>query len=137
LRFHAASHIREREIVLDLPLRSNAAERRRILVHELLHFAWVRLGNPTRNSYANLLQVEFGRRARGELGWSAEMRKSDPRLRNSKRLWREYICESFCDSGAWLYAGLKNHDEWTLKPRFRMTRAEWFRTTFPGGRIPI
>ncbi len=47
----------------------------RILVHELFHFAWVRLGNPARRSYEALVREEWKRRARGELGWSAESRK--------------------------------------------------------------
>jgi len=47
----------------------------RILVHELFHFAWVRLSNDTRRSWGALVEVEMARRARGELGWSAEWRK--------------------------------------------------------------
>ena len=97
---YAGSFIRKREIVLDQELESQPRELARILVHELFHFAWVRLGNPARRSYEALVREEWKQRARGELGWSAEWRKQaletrDVRLRS--RRWREYCCESFCD----------------------------------------
>jgi len=67
---------------------------------------------------------------RGELGWSAEWRKSkltplDRRERTRK--WREYCCESFCDTAAWLYAGVRTHAEFTLAAAGRAERREWFR----------
>jgi len=49
------------------------------------------------------------------------------------RGWREYLCESFCDTGAWLYAGVKGHDEYTLAARFRKRRRAWFAEAFRGG----
>jgi hypothetical protein len=138
---YAGSFIRKREIVLDQELESRPRELARILVHELFHFAWVRLGNPTRRSYEALLRREWRQRARGELGWSAESRK---RLFSKRRLpapgspsWREYICESFCDTAAWIYSGVRKHPEYTLAARHRDRRAEWFRQAFRQGSVRI
>jgi hypothetical protein len=135
----AGSFIRKREIILDQELERQPRELARILVHELFHFAWVRLGNPARRSYEDMLRLEWKQRARGELGWSAELRKialsASPLLREP--LWREYLCESFCDTAAWLYSGVRRHPEYTLAARHRNRRAEWFRDVFGGGVIPI
>jgi hypothetical protein len=135
----AGSFIRKREIILDQELAGQPRELARILVHELFHFAWVRLGNPARRSYENLVRLERRQRARGELGWSAELRKN--RLKQvsaeHQKLWRDYLCESFCDTAAWLYSGVHRHPEYTLAARHRKRRAEWFRAAFGGGSIPI
>jgi hypothetical protein len=126
---HAGSLLRERRILLETTLADDAGNFARIFVHELFHFAWLRLGNPRRRSYEMLLAEEIAAGARGELGWSAEWRKlalapSDRRLRT--RRWREYACESFCDSAAWLYSGAGRHPEFTLHARFRAGRRTWF-----------
>src|SRR5437867_6912988 len=73
---HAASFLRRREIVLDAALKKQPYELARILTHELFHFAWLRLGNPRRRSYEDLLRCEIRHRVRGELGWSAESTKA-------------------------------------------------------------
>ncbi len=135
----AGSFIRKREIILDQDLAHEPRELARILVHEVFHFAWVRLGNPARRSYEALLRREWKLRARGELGWSAELRKialAQSTLAHNP-LWREYLCESFCDTAAWLYSGVHRHPEYTLAARHRARRAEWFRDAFRGGVIPI
>ena len=122
---HAATAMRERRILLDRALRG--AELRRILVHELFHFVWLRLGNASRHEWETLLLTE---KAHGELGWSAEWRKREltsPDRDGRSRKWREYACESFCDSAAWIYAGLARHDEFTLGLKARRRRAAWFR----------
>ena len=131
---HAGSFIRKRRIVLDRELERQPKELARILVHELFHFAWVRLGNPARRSYEALVREEWERRARGELGWSSESRKR-ALLKQSLRAsgpWREYVCESFCDTAAWIYSGVRRHAEYTLAARHRNRRAEWFRGAFGG-----
>jgi hypothetical protein len=136
---YAGSFIRKRQIVLDQELENQPKELARILVHELFHFAWVRLGNPARRSYEALLRAERERRARGELGWSAELRKralTDGSVRDESS-WRDYLCESFCDTAAWVYSGVRRHPEYTLAARHRNRRAEWFRSAFAGGKIPI
>lgn len=108
---------------------ADANEFARIFVHELFHFAWLRLGNARRRSYERLLEKEIRQGARGELGWSAERRKqnlavSDRSTRTRK--WREYCCESFCDTAAWLYAGVPPHEEFTLARPAREGRRKWF-----------
>jgi hypothetical protein len=128
---HAASFVRERRIVFDEALRHDAGELSRILVHEVFHFAWVRLSNGARQSWRQLLRCEFARSACGELGWSSECRKSAIRSSTGvtpDRVWSEYACESFCDTAAWIYAGAGEHEEFTLARRFRETRRSWFRS---------
>jgi len=127
---HAGSFLRKREIVLDSVLLGSPGELVRILAHEVFHFVWMRLGNRARRSYESLLQDEVRRGARGELGWSSERRKLALRGldRNERtRQWREYVCESFCDTAAWLFAGLRRHAEYTLAPSYRRRRRAWFR----------
>lgn len=138
---HAGSDLRKRIIILDRDLRFDSAELQRILIHELFHFAWVRLGNPRRNEYAELVAWEISRGARGELGWSAEYRKaalsSAAVLEPVHRRWREYVCESFCDTAAWRYAAALEHNEFTLSKRYRESRKRWFVKTFGDKRISI
>lgn len=138
---HAAADIRKRTIVLDAELRTQPAELRRILVHELFHFAWASLGNTARKSWAQLIEVEWKRRARGELGWSSEYRKKALRQiatdDRDPKSWREYLCESFCDTAAWLYADVGSHAEFTLAPRFATARAAWFRESFQSRKLSI
>jgi len=132
----AATHIPRRRILLDAGLLSEPGEFERILVHEIFHFAWVRLSNQTRLSWEELLANELAQRARGELGWSAEWRKhklkhSDIRLRTPG--WRRYVCESFCDTAAWRFAGLRRHSEFTLLGASRGIRRSWFASHLLGG----
>jgi len=133
---HAATFIRQRRIVLDRALLASRAELGRILVHELFHFAWVRLNNGQRHGYEAALKGELKAGARGELGWSAEMRKRTLGARTG-RAWRDYVCESFCDTAAWLYAGVSRHQEFTLARRFRERRAAWFAAAFAGRAIRV
>jgi hypothetical protein len=128
-RVHAGSDMRRRRMLLATELLRHPGELRRIFVHEAYHFVWVRLGNARRWEYERLISGEFEAHARGELGWSAESLKiqltaTDRRRRSRK--WREYVCESFCDTAAWKYAGLRNHEEWTLALAFREKRARFF-----------
>jgi hypothetical protein len=129
---HGACDIRKRFIVLDSGLQQQPSELRRILVHEVFHFAWANLGNPTRKSWELLIEAEWEQQARGELGWSSEYRKATlrpiPVAERNPRLWRNYLSESFCDTAAWLYANVGAHSEFTLAPRFAKARAAWFQT---------
>jgi hypothetical protein len=127
---HAASFLRERLIILDRDLLWRPKELRRIFVHELFHFVWWKLGNPRRLSWEALLTAEIGRRARGELGWSAESRKARLTTRDlaeRTRAWREYCCESFCDTGASIFLKGRKHGECTLAARYLQARKSWFR----------
>jgi hypothetical protein len=126
---HAGCFLRQRRIVLDAALKRRPRELARILTHELFHFAWLRLGNPQRRRYEDLLQGEIRERVRGELGWSAERMKtalsSADRKRRTRR-WREYVCESFCDSAAWLFSRSGRSEEFTLPSAARRARRAWF-----------
>lgn len=137
---HAASFVQRRLIVLDKELLGNRRELKRIVIHELFHFAWIRLGNPRRREWELVLAGERRKAARGELGWSAEWRKrelteADPRGRT--RNWREYACESFCDTAAWLLAGARPHPEVTLAASHRLRRAAWFVELFRQGQVTV
>ena len=122
----AGSFLRTRRIAFDCTGR----EFPRVFVHEVFHFVWLRRPNAVRRSFEEMLRREWLSGARGELGWSAEWRKArlskrDLELRT--RRWREYCCESFCDTAASLYSGLDRHDEFTLAPCYRRMRRAWFR----------
>lgn len=122
---HAGSFLRARSIAFNC----QAREFPRICAHELFHFAWLRLGNPRRRSYEEILRKEWAAGARGELGWSAEWRKEKLTARDVRgrsRLWLEYCCESFCDTAAWMYAGVRDHEEFRLAGRYRLCRRAWF-----------
>jgi hypothetical protein len=126
---HAATYLRKRRMVIEQSLMADPDEFARIFVHELFHFVWLRLSNANRRSYEELLAKELRRGARGELGWSAQWRKRklNPRhARERTRRWREYCCESFCDTAAWLYAGVPRHPEFTLGTDERAGRRRWF-----------
>src|ERR1700733_15939062 len=100
---HAGAFLRERRIAFDAGLAGDRAEFARIFVHEVFHFVWLRLGNARRWSFEALLREELLGGAGGDLGWSAEGRKRelqpDDAERRTRR-WREYVCESFCDTAA-------------------------------------
>jgi hypothetical protein len=132
----AATHIPRRRILLDAGLLAHRGDFERILVHEIFHFAWVRLSNQTRRDWEGVLAGEFRARARGELGWSSEWRKDKLRrsdIRGRTPAWRRYVCESFCDTAAWLCAGLRVHDEYTLAAGARRLRRSWFADHLPAG----
>lgn len=133
---HAASFLREREIVLQSELLRQPNLFRFILVHELFHFVWPKLGNPRRAAFSALIYRERAAGAQGELGDSASLKKE--RLRNihcqeNSRAWRDYVCESFCDTAAWLYAGHSRDPAFTLATCWRDRRARWFDTNLEAG----
>jgi hypothetical protein len=141
---HAATFIRVRLIILDAELTENPAEHERILLHELFHFTWVRSSNSLRHNWEKLLHREWNERARGEAGWSAEWRKqelkpADPD--NRTRKWREYCCESFCDTLAAVHASNqsseKQSEEMTLSRKRLAQRAAFLSAAFPGSAFPI
>jgi len=133
---HAGAFLRERRIAFDCRAREFA----RIFTHEVFHFVWLRLGNARRRSYEALVRREIAVGARGELGWPSEYRKRDLRDgdagRRSRR-WREYCCESFCDSAAWLYSGVRRHEEFTLSGRYSAGRRGWFAKLTELGHLSI
>ncbi len=137
---HAATFLRRRLMILDSALEQDSNELARIFIHEVFHFTWTRLGNPLRRSFENILELELNSRARGELGWSSEYRKKllaleDPTQRTRK--WREYCCESFCDTAAFLLAECGDNAEFTLSQRHRERRRAWFRASVLRQSIPV
>src|SRR5262249_13122649 len=127
--YHASSSIRKRFILLDSGVLVRRGEFERILVHELFHFVWVRLGNSMRHEWEAVLREEIVHRIRGELGWSSEWRKNNLAVRNARvrdARWRRYACESFCDTAAWMFARIGKHDEFTLTASARKARRSWF-----------
>jgi hypothetical protein len=133
---HAGTFVRERRIAFHC----SRQEFPRIFVHELFHFIWARLGNPARRSYERLVKGEWPADARGELGWSAEWRKRAlpaGDVQSRSRRWREYCCESFCDTAAWLYSGVGRHPEFTLAVGCRTRRRAWFAQKIESGRLSI
>ncbi len=135
---HAATFIRERTIVLETELLRRPPSLRLTLVHELFHFVWARLGNSQRRSYSDLLAREVRRRARAELGESSSVKKNGLVSPDavSTRQWSDYVCESFCDTAAWHYSGIRRHREFGLAPSWRRERQRWFRENIdPGCRV--
>lgn len=139
LEVHAASFLPQRLIILERSLLEDPTELRRILVHELFHFVWRRLGNTRRREWDQLLVAESIAHARGDLGWSAQWRKeklsAGDRIDRS-RLWRDYVCEAFCDTAAWMFA-LAPSDEHTLARSFCFKRRCWFFNILASGGLSI
>ena len=137
---HGACHVRRREMVLDTELLRRPGELARIFIHEIHHFVWVRLGNHRRLCFERALAVEIAQHARGELGWSSQLLKNEltaaDAVRRTRR-WRDYVCESFCDTAAWLYSPQSRHSEWTLAKRRRETRARILRKLLGDAPVPI
>jgi hypothetical protein len=99
---------------------------------------WRRLGNGKRAEWNALVSREFQAGARGEMGWSAEWRTDELRKQGAVshvRKWRDYLCESFCDSAASLF--VRTHGEITLKPRFRLRRERWLERLMEQGPLPV
>jgi len=133
---HAASFLRRREIILATELLARPKLFRFILVHELFHFVWPRLSNHLRADFSELLRRERAARSRGELGESSCFKKErlgDADLLNNSIAWRDYVCETFCDTAAWLYSGLQRHSAFTLAKRWRERRGKWFKAAFHSG----
>ncbi|MGH6878326.1 MAG: hypothetical protein ACREHV_13275 [Rhizomicrobium sp.] len=134
---YAVSFVRQRKIVFDASLSSDPPRLRFFAVHEVFHFVWTRLGNPKRAEFARLLALELVSGAQGELGESSVISKARLRSRKSPpalQPWRDYVCESFCDTAAWLYAGAGTHGPVSLAGRWRNRRRSWFTTVFSSPR---
>ena len=126
---HAASFLRKRLIVLEWELLGNISQLRLILTHELFHFVWVRLSNAQRWNYRDLVYAELWNRARGEIGESAAVAKksiSGERLAKGSVRFKDYLCESFCDTAAFLFSGVPSHSSFKLAQRWRKQRTAWF-----------
>src|SRR3954447_3092111 len=127
---HAASFIRNRSITLESALLSRPNTAKLIFVHEIFHFVWARLSNSRRREFSHLLVSEIRRGAAGELGESSAVKKSGVLRGNSvdstSRRWRDYVCESFCDTAAFAFATVAECEDFTLADRWKGVRKEWF-----------
>lgn len=128
---YAAAFLRRREIMLRTELLAQPNFFRFILVHELFHFVWLRLGNRRRAEFADLIRCERACRSRGELGESSALKREC--LPGNSNAWRDYLCEAFCDTAAWLYSGVRRHSAFTLAKRWRHRRIAWFEAAFRAG----
>ena len=136
----AGASIPGRLILLDSVVLRRRGDFERVLIHELFHFAWVRLSNQKRRAWEQVLERELRQQVTGELGWSSEWRKNalaraDVRRRTQR--WRRYACESFCDTAAWLFAGLRAHDEFTLAGAPCRIRRQWFARQFSSTPVAV
>ena len=137
---YAGSFLRKRKIVLDEQMLRTPRVLERIFVHEVFHFVWSKLGVGLRSSYEQLVMEEIENGVLGELGWSAEsmklqLTKSDCEGRT--RRWKDYICESFCDSAGWLFGTARQYSEMTLGRGERDARRRWFREHVVDRRLSI
>lgn len=127
---YAGSFLRQRRIVLDELMLRTPRVLERIFVHEVFHFVWSKLGNKLRLSYERLVLQEFKSGVEGELGWSAESMKqsltASDRQKRTRR-WKDYVCESFCDTAGWLFGSATRYSEMTLGRAERDARRRWFR----------
>jgi hypothetical protein len=136
---HASTHLHRRLILLDIALLKNPRERDRILAHEIFHFVWWK-APLLRAAYSALIQEELSAGATGEMGWSAEWRKvalkrNDVQQHSGR--FRDYLCESFCDTCACFLLNIKRHPEITLRAKFRGTRGNFFAANLAGRRLKI
>jgi hypothetical protein len=137
---YAGSFLRKRKIVLDEQMLRTPRVLERIFVHEVFHFVWSKLGAGLRSSYEQLVMEEIDNGVLGELGWSAESMKlqlSKSDCIDRTRKWKDYICESFCDSAGWLFGTARQYSEMTLGRAERDARRRWFREHVVDRRLSI
>ena len=136
---HAATFLLRRLIILDRALLRHHPELNRILAHEIFHFVWWK-APAIRRAYALLIQQEFARSIQGEMGWSADWRKqalNPVDIQSNSRRFRDYLCESFCDSSACLLLHIPRHPEITLPAAARRQRQAFFESKLAGKRLKI
>ncbi len=134
----AVSYINTRLVVLRRRLFRQHRLGQRLFYHELCHFLWPRLGTPRRRAFDRVLRRELRAGVRGELGYTAALCKQALGRRRSGAPWREYVCESFCDTGAYALlratgvASRARSVEFTLGRRQRAARLwQWTRLLLP------
>ena len=127
---YAGCFLRKRRIVLEQGMLRTPRVLERIFVHEVFHFVWPRLGKPVRDSFHMLIAREMKRGVGGELGWSGESIKTNlteqDRVTQSRR-WKDYLCESFCDTAGWYFGSARQYSELTLGRESRAERRRWVR----------
>jgi hypothetical protein len=137
---YAGSFLRKRRIVLEQQMVKTPRVLERIFVHEVFHFVWSRLSAALRDSYSNLILAEIAAGVHGELGWSAESMKlklTAEDIETLNRRWKDYICESFCDTAGWMYGSASRYSEMTLGRESRDARRSWMREHIEGRSLAI
>jgi len=125
---YAGSFLRKRRIVLEQQMVKTPRVLERIFVHEVFHFVWSRLSRKLRDSYAQMIMDEFRRGIKGELGWSADSMKINLSAEDREALnrrWKDYLCESFCDTAGLMYGRATRYAEMTLDRDTREARRQW------------
>jgi len=138
---YAGSFLRKRRIVLEQQMVKTPRVLERIFVHEVFHFVWSRLSAKLRESYSDMVRAEIAAGVQGELGWSAESMKlklSAEDIGIENRRWKDYICESFCDTAGWMYGSASRYAEMTLEDKeIREARRQWMREHIHGRALAI
>lgn len=137
---YAGCFLRKRKIILDEQMLRTPRVLERIFVHEVFHFVWSKLGSKLRASFEDLLYEEARNGVVGELGWSAESMKlqlANSDMENGTRRWKDYACESFCDTAGWLFGRARQYSEMTLGCEERDARRRWFREHLGGRALSI
>lgn len=127
---YAGCFLKKRRIVLEEQMLRTPRVLERIFVHEVFHFAWSKLGARRRASFEKLIAGEIRASREGELGWSAEsikLRLTHSDRKNRTRRWKDYLCESFCDTAGWFFGSARKYSEMTLSRECREARRRWFR----------
>ena len=137
---YAGSFLRKRRIVLEEQMLKTPRVLERIFVHEVFHFVWSKASRTLRESYECLLLNEIAEAWPGELGWSAECLKiklGDEDLETRSRRWKDYICESFCDTAGWYFGTARRYSEMTLGGQARRERVRWLHENILGRQRPL
>ena len=137
---YAGCFIRKRRIVLDAGMLRTPKVLERIFVHEVFHFVWSKLNHATRHSWDTLIRSEMERGVRGEFAWSAESAKhrvTAQDIAGRTRRWKDYLCESFCDTAAYCFGNTRPHSEMTLAPVVRRSRRMWVAEYLTERPLPI
>jgi hypothetical protein len=137
---YAGSFLRRRSIVLEQQMVKTPRVLERIFVHEVFHFVWSRLPRQLRESYDRLIREELKRSVKGELGWSAESMKlalTTEDIADGNRRWKDYLCESFCDTAGWMYGSASRYTEMTLDRRSRDLRRRWVEEHLEGRALSV
>ena len=134
---NAGAFLSRRRVTLDSSLLDDAPELMRIMAHEMFHFVWRRLDNKTRFEWEKLLASE---RTVLDLGWSAESRRrvmTRADIKQRTKRWREYCCEAFSDTAAWIFSPRLPHDEFSLPAAARRQRRLWFVRLLKERELPL
>jgi hypothetical protein len=137
---YAGSFLRKRRIVLEEQMLKTPRVLERIFVHEVFHFVWSKAPKALRESYSKLIAGEMHSGVRGELGWSAESMKlklTPEDLAEHSRRWKDYACESFCDTAGWYFGTSRRYSEMTLGREPRRCRIRWVRQNLIGRSRPF